>query len=85
MAKRLIALRALRYNHRQIPSGQTFDAITNRDALLLISAGLAHPEPPKRSYRTATVDVEPSVETVEDEPRKKRTYRRRDLTAEASE
>lgn len=89
----LIALKPIRYNERPIEKGESFVACSLNDAILLKSLGHAADAPPprlSRAYQTRAVEADAlehdaSASDVAEEPRKKRTYKRRDLTAEASE
>lgn len=88
----LIAVRTLVYAGRVVSKGDRFLASSEQDARLLKKLGRATDAHPPSVYRAASVEPEPPAEAIPvdisdngDGLRKKRTYRRRDLTAETSE
>lgn len=91
MSVALIALKTMHYGGRLVLAGQPFTATSDQDARLLLRLKRAKRAQHAPTYHTAGLDAEEVadavVETVggEDAPRRKRTYRRRDLTAESSE
>jgi len=81
----LIAKEALVYNDRRIAVGDPFTALSEDDARVLILVGKAHRDPgPPGCIGFDGPDGLPGELGIEPE-RPKRTYRRRNLTAQDTE
>lgn len=79
----LIATKAFRYDSRSLTTGDAFDAVTERDAHLLRTSGLAKDPPQKRWYQSRELSSgdAPSGDSP-DTSKPRRQYRRRDLQPE---
>lgn len=71
---RLIATKSMSYAGKRLADGDEFEPRTARDARILKAIG-------KASDVTDTAEAEPEAPAAK-ETRQKRTYKRRDLTAE---
>ncbi len=78
MGVALMAVRSFSYAGKAIRAGSVFTARTQADAIVLTQVG--HARIPSKSKR---VESDPEPEQPESEPRARRSYRRRDLTADA--
>lgn len=90
MSVALIALRTMHYGGRLVLAGQPFTASSDQDARVLLALRRAKRAQQASTYHAAGLNADEVAdavaETVSDEaPRRKRIYRRRDLTAESSE
>lgn len=74
--KDLIALRPLTYGTRRMRPGESFSA-QDSHARLLVAIGRA-----RSVERQPAPDAEPEVTVVEPKPKRRRTYKRRDMRAE---
>ncbi len=76
MSVRLVARSRFPYANRALRPGDEFDA-SDKDAFILIGAGTAAPADPEVTTPAAAV--------AEEQPARRRKYRRRDIVAEGTE